>query len=124
MSHLKANKGEWSELYTLLKLLADQRLDAADADLQKLQGIFCPVCKIFTAHQTEAEVAYHLNNNSDIIKIYHPATASVTSINRGLIQSKLSSIFNAIKTAQHTTFAIDIADDLMEKLRCTKIQAS
>ncbi len=37
---ITGNKGEWSEIYTFLKLLADGRLYAADAELNKIQDIW------------------------------------------------------------------------------------
>ncbi|CKE55264.1 Type II restriction-modification system methylation subunit [Streptococcus pneumoniae] len=40
------NKGEWSEVYTVLKLLADGKLYAADSDLNKMESIYYPLIKI------------------------------------------------------------------------------
>lgn len=40
------NKGEWSEVYVFLKLLADGVLYAADADLNKIASIYYPILKI------------------------------------------------------------------------------
>lgn len=37
------NKGEWSELYVLFKLLADKELSAGDADLNKIQSLIYPI---------------------------------------------------------------------------------
>ena len=34
---MTGNKGEWSEIYTLFKLLADGRVHAGDEELNKLQ---------------------------------------------------------------------------------------
>lgn len=34
---LKGNKGEWSEIYALLKVLSDKNLFAGDSDLKKLK---------------------------------------------------------------------------------------
>ncbi|HDR4581913.1 HpaII family restriction endonuclease [Bacillus mobilis] len=42
----KLNKGEWSEAYTLIKLLADGKLYAADSDLNKINNIYYPLIKI------------------------------------------------------------------------------
>lgn len=33
------NKGEWSEVYALFKLLADGELCAGDADMNKIEGL-------------------------------------------------------------------------------------
>ena len=35
---MKLNKGEWSEVYVFLKLLAEGKLYAADKDLKKIEG--------------------------------------------------------------------------------------
>jgi len=43
---MKGNKGEWSEVYVFLKLLADGKLYAADADLNIIQNIYYPIIKI------------------------------------------------------------------------------
>jgi len=40
------NKGEWSELYTFLRLLADGKLYAADGHLNKIDSIYFPIIKI------------------------------------------------------------------------------
>ncbi len=43
---MKGNIGEWSEIYTFMKLLADGKLYAADANLEKIESIFYPILKI------------------------------------------------------------------------------
>ncbi|OGU60111.1 MAG: hypothetical protein A2X64_01090 [Ignavibacteria bacterium GWF2_33_9] len=43
---LKGNKGEWSEFYTFLKLLADGKLYTADENLNKNEEIFYLILKI------------------------------------------------------------------------------
>lgn len=44
--HMTGNIGEWSELYTLFKLLADGKLYAADADTNKIPEIYYDVLKV------------------------------------------------------------------------------
>lgn len=43
---MTGNIGEWSELYTLFKLLADGKLYAADADTNKIPEIYYDVLKV------------------------------------------------------------------------------
>ena len=43
---LTGNKGEWSEVYVLLRLLADGKIYAADSELNKLEDIYFPIIKI------------------------------------------------------------------------------
>ena len=47
MPNLSGNKGEWSEIYVFLHLLAVGRLYAADADLKKIDSVHYDILKIF-----------------------------------------------------------------------------
>ena len=42
---MNGNKGEWSELYTLLKLAADGKLYAADGNINKIENIYYDILK-------------------------------------------------------------------------------
>ena len=42
---LKGNKGEWSELYVLFKLLAEKKMHAGDGELKKLD-VYYPVLNV------------------------------------------------------------------------------
>lgn len=44
---LKGNKGEWSELYTFFKLLADGRLYCGDGKLNRYDEQFYPILSVF-----------------------------------------------------------------------------
>ena len=44
---IKGNKGEWSELYVLLHLLAEGKLHAADEELRLLECVYSPILRIF-----------------------------------------------------------------------------
>lgn len=55
------NKGEWSEVYVFLKLLAEGRLYAADANLNKIKSIYYPVIKILKEESGE-KLEYCINS--------------------------------------------------------------
>lgn len=63
---LKGNKGEWSEPYTLLKLLADGKLHAADSDLNKL-SLYYPLIKVLRQENEHSPREYLCNKNIKII---------------------------------------------------------
>ena len=46
MTKLSGNKGEWSEIYVFLRLLAMGKLYAADAELNKLSDVFYNILNI------------------------------------------------------------------------------
>ena len=43
---ITGNKGEWSEIYALFKLLGDKQLFLGNKDIEKLEGLVYPIIKI------------------------------------------------------------------------------
>lgn len=43
---ITGNKGEWSEIYAMFKLLSDGQLFAGNSDLNKIEELFYPIIKI------------------------------------------------------------------------------
>lgn len=64
---LTGNKGEWSEIYVLLKLLADGKIYAADSELNKLENIYFPIIKIIR-EENKGEIKEYLTGEK--ISIY------------------------------------------------------
>lgn len=60
---ITGNKGEWSEIYTFLKLLADGKLYAADSDLNKIDNIYYPILKVL---RKQVEGNWNYIRNGDI----------------------------------------------------------
>lgn len=65
---LTGNKGEWSEVYALLRLLADGRLYPGDASLNRINDIVYPIVKIIR-EQKSSRVSYELNTEGQSILI-------------------------------------------------------
>jgi hypothetical protein len=59
---LKGNKGEWSEIYTFFKLLADKKIYNGDANLNKIEELFYPIIKILREEQS-GKFEYHIIKN-------------------------------------------------------------
>lgn len=112
----KVNKGEWSEFYTLLKLLAEQKIYAADENLEKLKDIFYPVLKVIEGKGTDKETFYELDDNSDDIKIFLAGEDSFFTVSKESIKTKIKDIFLAIKNSS-STFAIPLAGEVLGELK-------
>jgi len=63
---ITGNKGEWSEIYALFKLLGDKQLYAGDADLNKVEELFYPIIKIIR-YESGGNFEYELNGDLVII---------------------------------------------------------
>lgn len=63
---ITGNKGEWSEIYALFKLLGDKQLFAGDADLNKVEELFYPIIKIIR-NESGGRFEYELNGDLVIV---------------------------------------------------------
>jgi len=63
---ITGNKGEWSEIYTLFKLLGDKNLQPGDKDINNLQNVVYPIIKIL---RSETNGDYEYSINDDIVFI-------------------------------------------------------
>lgn len=70
---MTGNKGEWSELYTLFKLLADGKLYAADADTNKIPDTYYDVLKVIRS-QTDANWEYRRDAE---VKVVNASTGEI-----------------------------------------------
>ena len=63
---LSGNKGEWSEIYALFKLLSDTQLYAGDEHLNKIDSLFYPIVKILR-NENDKALEYLIHGNVVII---------------------------------------------------------
>lgn len=63
---MTGNVGEWSELYTLFKLLADGKLYAADAETNKIPTIYYDVLKVLRSEK-DSELEYSRETEVKVI---------------------------------------------------------
>lgn len=65
---ITGNKGEWSEIYAFLRLLADGKLFAADEQLNRIQEVFFPIIKII--RQETLGTPYEYRSNDTEVEVY------------------------------------------------------
>jgi hypothetical protein len=120
----KGNKGEWSEFYAFLKILADGKLFAADKDLQKITEKYFNVLKIVREEAQTGEKTYDLMESQGEILIFNKNNKEIDTVNRSSISKKVEKIFEKIIATTESTFAIPLADEVMKDLHCTQIKAA
>lgn len=62
---MKANKGEWSEIYVFLKLLSEGKIYAADENLNKINDVFYSLIKIIR-NENDNTFEYFYGTNINI----------------------------------------------------------
>lgn len=117
---MKMNKGEWSEAYVFLKLLADGKLYAADKDLNKIESIYYPLIKVIT-EETNGEIEYIRNGKVKVIdsltneKLLEIDIEEFISISEKLLES--------IKI-EKKTFSNREVEEFLYKIEHKKLKAS
>lgn len=121
---LTGNKGEWSELYVLLKLLATGKLYAADENTQPLGNFYFPIKKIF---RTEGHgihthnIEYHLREEGQVDVIVN--TMLVNRVSHEQLTSDSETVFRQIINGGDRSFCIVDSESIMNRLSCDKIKA-
>ena len=115
---LKGNKGEWSELYTFFKLLADGRLYCGDGRLNRYDDRFYPILEIFRDDSQ--------NRNSYKIQISKNILITGPDINIEVSQEQFKQEANTLlehikKMDENSNFSY--IEPFMELINCNSIKA-
>ncbi|OZV13543.1 restriction endonuclease [Tissierella sp. P1] len=117
---LTGNKGEWSEVYTFFKLMAEGRLYAADADLNKIESIYYPIIKILR-NQLDNNLEYIRNG---VIRLVNGTTGEeVLNIEVAEFAENANVLLNRIRNSTGA-FSVPDIQDFLDKINCDKLKAS
>jgi len=64
---ITGNKGEWSEIYTLLKVISERQLFAGDSNLNKIETLIFPIIKVLR-DETNGTFEFSYDNDLVIVK--------------------------------------------------------
>lgn len=116
---LSGNKGEWSEVYVFLKLLADGRIYAADSDLNKLDDIYFPIIKIIRENMSEGANEYI---TGEVIDIYVNGE-KVKTIERNKFEEQSRVLLAEIRESKGSAFSLLNIQTFMDEIFCYSISA-
>ena len=118
---ITGNKGEWSEAYTLLRLLGLGRLYAADENLNRIDDMYFPIIKIFREEQSGAEIIYNLTEE-DRIDVYINNN-HIKSISARDCTIEANYLFEKILEGGNRAFAIQRSEDFLSTIGCHRLAA-
>lgn len=116
---ITGNKGEWSEIYTLFRLLGEGKVHAGDASLNKLD-LYYPIVNIIREESKRYEYKPDKSHNIVIIDEEGYVFARI-SMDRFMEESK--TLLAAIKETNKRAFEIPTAEHFMGQIGCTKLKA-
>lgn len=114
---LSGNKGEWSEVYALFKLLADGQIYAGDASLNKLEDLFYPIIKII---RQEKQGSHTYELIGDLILISDKD--GQVNISSEIFKKNALLLLSKIK-AEKGAFTYPELDEFLEDIKCKSLKA-
>lgn len=116
---MSGNKGEWSELYTFLKLLSQGRIYAADENVQKIDNVFYPILKIIREEYAGERIEYVIDDLNVHIEAQN---CRLMTVPRRELGEKANYLLEQI--ADHSnSFEIEEIAEYVNGIRVTKIKA-
>ena len=116
---MTGNKGEWSEIYTLLKLLGDGKVYAGDAMLNKM-SIYYPIINII--RQEKNRLDYRPDDTRQVVVIYQDGT-QISSIPMKHFSNEAMSLLGEIVSADSASFSVPATEAFMDKIGCKQLKA-
>lgn len=115
---ITGNKGEWSEIYALFKLLGDKKLHPGNSEIKKLENIVYPILRIL---RTEVNGNFEYSIEDDIVII--SGNQEVLRIPISEFQERAKHLLTEIKS-NSGTFSVPEIEEFMESIKCLSLKAS
>lgn len=116
---ITGNKGEWSEIYALFKLLGDKQLFLGDKEIEKLEGVVYPILRVL---RTENNGVFEYSIEDEIILV--SGNDEVLKIPIIEFKDKACLLLNRIKINKERTFSVPEIESFMQSINCLSLKAS
>ncbi|MGO3236867.1 MAG: HpaII family restriction endonuclease [Psychroflexus halocasei] len=116
---IKGNKGEWSEIYALFKVLGDKQLFLGNKDIEKIEDLVYPIIKVLRT-ENKGNFEYSIKDNIILIS----GNEEVLKIPISDFKDKALLLLNAIKENKKRTFSVPEIEEFMESINCISLKAS
>jgi type II restriction enzyme len=116
---ITGNKGEWSEIYTLFKLLGDKQLFLGNKDIEKLEGVVYPILRVL---RTENNGDFKYSIEDEIILI--SGGKEILKIAISEFEGKAKFLLEKIKANRERTFSVPEIEQFMQSINCLSLKAS
>jgi hypothetical protein len=98
---IAGNKGEWSEVYTLLKVISDKQLFAGDSNLNKIETLIFPIIKVL---RDETNGTYEFSYDNDLVIVKNGKDEIRISVLE--FQKQAHFLLTKLKEKTNATFSI------------------
>ncbi len=116
---LTGNKGEWSEIYTLFRLLGEGKVHAGDENLNKLE-LYYPILNVIREESKKYE--YKPCSEQNIVVVDEDGKEFVR-VSMDKFMKESANLLDEIKAGSKSAFAIPATECFMNQIGCTKLKA-
>ena len=115
---ITGNKGEWSEIYALFKLLGEKELHPGNSEIKKLENLVYPILRIL---RTEVNGNFEYSIEDDIVVI--SGNEEVFRIPISEFKERANYLLSEIKS-NTGTFSVPEIEEFMQSINCLSLKAS
>ena len=115
---LAGNKGEWSEVYALLKIISDKQLYRGDGNLKKIKNAVMPIIKIL---REESDGTYEYEIDQNIVVINGAGLEFKVSILDFQLQAQ--NLLTIIKSS-NANFEVPEIEKFISSFNCKSLKAN
>lgn len=116
---LTGNKGEWSEIYTLFRMLGEGRVYAGDANLNRL-NLYYPILNVIREESKRYE--YKPDTRQHVVVIDENGN-EYARISMSRFMHESDTLLNNIRNARQRAFAVPETEFFMSQIGCRKLKA-
>lgn len=115
---IKGNKGEWSEVYTLLKIISDKQLFAGDSNLNKIETLIFPIIKVL---RDEMNGTFEFSYDKDLVIIKNDEKEIRISVLE--FQKQAHFLLTKLKEKTNATFSIPEVESFINSFDSNSLKA-
>lgn len=115
---ITGNKGEWSEVYTLLKIISDKQLFAGNSNLNKIENLIFPIVKVL---RDETNGTFEFSYDNDLVIVKN----GKKEIRISVLEFKKQAFFLLTKLKEKTnaTFSIPEIESFINSFESNSLKA-
>jgi type II restriction enzyme len=115
---ITGNKGEWSEVYTLLKVISDKQLFAGDSSLNKIETLIFPIIKVL---RDETNGTFEFSYDNELVIIKNGAEEIRISVLE--FQKQAHFLLTKLKEKTNATFSIPEIENFINSFDSHSLKA-
>lgn len=115
---MTGNKGEWSEIYTLLRVISDKQLFAGNSNLEKVENLIFPIIKVL---RDESNGTFEFSFDNHLVIIKNNNEEHRISINE--FQKQAHFLLTKLKEKTERTFSVPEVEQFINSFNCHSLKA-